>query len=316
MESIINVGNVPVKGIALGSGNMGEEGSDKARFEIMDKFAELGGVCFDTARLYAGGKADTSLGKWLRGFGNREAVVIVAKGCHPNRDTMHEHRLTREDVIGDLETSLKELQTDYADMYLLHRDFPKLPVCGIIDALDELVKSGKTKEVGVSNWTVGRIAEANEYAQKAGKAKLSVCQLHFSLGVTSPAQTLDVTHIPMNPYEFAWYKETGFPVMSFGTQGRGFFNRYALGLEQKPGSLQYYGHYPENFRRAERVKKLSEELGLPIAALLTAYVRDCGLNTIPLVAVSSIAQLEEVWRANDVKLSREQIGFLETGTRY
>ncbi|MDR1569367.1 MAG: aldo/keto reductase [Oscillospiraceae bacterium] len=313
MKTIIIGKDTRVNALALGAGKMGEDGTDAARFRIMDKFVELGGNCFDTARLYAGGKSDGALGRWLKASGLRDKVVICAKGSHPSRSAMHISRLSEEEILGDLDTSLSEMGQEWVDMYLLHRDDPRLPVAGIVDALNKAVRAGKVKTIGVSNWTVGRIAEANEYARANGLAELSVCQLHTSLAMTSAAQTQDVTHVPMNPYEEAWYKETQFPIMGFGTQGRGFFASHANGLEQKPGSIQSYGYYPENFRRADRAAALAKELGVGLGAVLTAYVRDCGLNAVPLVSVSSIDQLLEVWRANDIALTESQVRWLETG---
>ena len=315
MKSIIIGNGVRVNAIALGAGNMGEEGSDADRFRIMDRFVELGGNCLDTARVYADGNADAALGRWLKASGLRDKVVICAKGCHHACEPTFVSRLSEEEILGDLDTSLREMGVEWLDMFLLHRDDVKLPVSGIVDALDKAVKVGKVKAVGVSNWTVGRIMEANEYAAANGLAPLSVCQLHKSLAEMSAAQSGDLTHVPMNQYEERWYKETRFPVMCFGTQGRGFFARHTSGQEQKPGTRLYYGHYPENFRRADRAAYLAKELGQPLGAVLTAYVRDCGINSIPLVAVSSIEQLGEVFAADTFTLTDSQVRYLEEGVR-
>lgn len=292
---------------------MGEIGTDDQYFAIMDRYVELGGDFFDTARVYQAGRCDITLGKWIKSRGNRSQIKICAKGSHPNPDTMHISRLTRGEILGDLEASLTALQTDYADVYILHRDDPKLPVAGIVDALDEAVRQGKTRRVGLSNWTCGRIAEAIDYAEKNGKTKPVLSQLLVSLACTSPHQTRDVTHVPINAYEAAWYRETQFPVMGFGSQGRGFFARLATGQAQKPDMAQYYGWYPENLRRANRAITLAKELDKPLAAVLTAYTQGMGLRAVALVAVSSPAQLDEVWQAHDLTLTKEQIRYLESG---
>ncbi|HML47989.1 MAG TPA: aldo/keto reductase [Clostridia bacterium] len=311
----INIGEqIQIQPIALGATGMGAPENERARFAIMDSFVARGGNCFDTARVYADGESDVTLGKWLRASGMRDRVVICAKGCHPNKENMFASRLSREEILGDLEKSLKAMQLEYTDLYLLHRDDPKKPVSGIVEALHEAVQGGKTRVVGVSNWTVGRIAEANAYAKRQGLTQLSVCQLHYSLALTTAAQTQDITHVPMSNVEFGWYQETGFPVMGFGTQARGFFARCAAGSEQKPGPQQYYGHIPENFRRADRAVRLSKRLGVNLPALLAAYVRDAGLNAVALVGVSSLTQLDEVWEASRFTLTPEQVRYLENGS--
>ena len=310
----ITIGNtIQVQPIALGATGMGAADTERTRFAIMDSFVARGGNCFDTARVYADGQSDVALGKWLRASGMRDQVILCAKGCHPNRQNMHVSRLSREEILGDLEQSLKAMQLDCSDLYLLHRDDPKKPVSEIVDVLHEAVQGGKTRAVGVSNWTVGRIAEANAYAKQQGFTPLSVCQLHYSLALTTAAQTQDITHVPMSNVEYGWYRETGFPVMGFGTQARGFFARYAAGTEQKPGPQQYYGPIPENFRRADRASRLSKQLGVGLSALLAAYVRDAGLNAVTLIGVSSLTQLDEVWEATRFTLTPEHIRYLENG---
>jgi len=314
MQAICIGDQVQIHPIALGATGMGAPENERTRFAIMDSFVARGGNCFDTARIYADGESDVALGKWLRASGMRDRVIICAKGCHPDRNAMHVSRLSREEILGDLELSLKAMQLEYTDLYLLHRDDPKKPVSEIVEALHEAVQSGKTRVVGVSNWTVGRIAEANAYAKQNGLAPLSACQLHYSLALTTAAQTQDITHVPMNNIEYGWYRETRFPVMGFGTQARGFFARYTAGAAQKPGTQQYYGHIPENFRRADRAIQLSKRLGVSLSALLAAYVRDAGLNAVALVGVSSLTQLDEVWEASHFSLTPEHIRYLDNGS--
>ncbi|MDR2656813.1 MAG: aldo/keto reductase [Oscillospiraceae bacterium] len=312
----INVGGLSLTCVALGAGSMGKPDSDKERFAIMDAYVERGGNCFDTARVYANGESDKALGRWLKSSGMRGQVIICAKGCHPYLDDMFHYRLSRAEILGDLDMSLEAFGVSQTDLFLLHRDWPKLPVEPIVEALNEAVKTGRAKVVGVSNWTVGRIAEAIAYAEEHGLVKPSVCQLHTSLALTTAAQTQDITHVPMNETEAIWYRQTGFPIMGFGTQARGFFARHLAGLEHKKDTMQYYGRIPENYRRAERADILSKKLGVSLAAVLTAYVRDCGLNAVALVSVSSVKQLDEVWQSNDISLSQSQIRYLEYGDKY
>lgn len=314
MQAITIGGQLQVQPIALGATGMGSPENERTRFAIMDSFVARGGNCFDTARMYADGESDVTLGKWLHVSGMRDRVIICAKGCHPNKQSMYISRLSREEILRDLEQSLKAMQLECTDLYLLHRDDPQQPVSKIVEALHEAVQSGKTRTVGVSNWTVGRIAEANAYAKQRGLNPLSVCQLHYSLALTTAAQTQDITHVPMNNVEYGWYHETRLPVMGFGTQARGFFARYASGTAQKAGTQQYYGHIPENFRRADRAIQLSKRLGVRLSALLAAYVRDAGLNAIALVGVSSLAQLDEVWEASRFTLTPEHIRYLDNGS--
>ena len=307
----IDVSGVKVSEIALGAGKRGPLENDAACFAVMDRYAEKGGRTFDSARIYAAGEADKALGRWLKKTGMRDECTIIAKGCHPDLSDMFTPRLSPEDIRGDLEKSIQAMGVDHADLYLLHRDFPKKPVSEIMPALHELVVSGKTRAIGCSNWTVGRIAEANLFAVENGLTPFSICQMHYSLGLTTASQVGDWTYVPMNDVEFGWYAETQFPVMGFGAQGRGYFKRVIDGEELRPDDLRYYDYIPENRRRARRLKKLSADLGRSPAAILIAYTRDSALNCVPLCAYSTVEQLDEAFDALDFTLSPSQIAYLD-----
>ncbi len=310
----INVGGVLMSEFALGAGKRGPKEMDEACFQVMDRYIERGGNCFDSARTYAGGQADEALGRWLKSRGLRDQVTLVMKGCFPaDSKQMHISRLTPADIADDLEESLRAACTDHADLYLLHRDNPRIPVSEIMPTLDKLVKEGKTRAIGCSNWTIGRIIEANEFARANGMAQFATCQIHFSLALTTAAQTRDVTHVPMSDVEFGWYEESRFPIMGFGPQARGYFARKQQNAPMREGDIRYYDYIPENRRRAERLMKLSELTGRPLSALLLAYSRDNKLVSVPLSAFSSIEQLEEAYQALEFTLTPSEINYLEGG---
>ncbi len=298
--------------LALGSGKRGTPDTDKTVFAVMDAYREYGGNCFDSARMYAGGESDKALGRYLKASHARDEMILIAKGCFPaDKSKMYIPRLSPEDIRFDLEESLRAMGTDHADFYLLHRDDPHLPVDDIMRTLDKLVKEGLTKAVGCSNWTVGRIIEANNFAKANGLAEFSMCQLHYSLAMTTAAQTKDVTHVPMSDVEMSWYSESQFPIMGFGPHGRGYFNRVIHNEPMREGDTRYYDMIPENRRRAERLRQLSEKTGRSIASLCLAYTRDNIANCIPLSGYSSVAQLKDAFTCLDYTLTKEEIAFLE-----
>ena len=314
MKKLSILPDLAITEISLGAAGRGDPAQDAAHFAVIDRYRELGGNCLDTARKYAEGRSDEALGRYLKSRGCRGEVILCTKGCHPaDTAAMHISRLSPAEIREDLELSLKALGVEYTDLHLLHRDNPRIPVEEIMPALDALVREGKVRAIGCSNWTVGRIQEANDFARANGLTPFSVCQLHFSLALTTPAQTRDVTHVTMNDIEFGWYKETGFPVMGFGSQGRGYFARLASGAPMKPGPRQYYDFIPENRRRAQRLQTLSEDLGVSLASVALAYVRDNALRASALCGFSSVEQLEDAFQALTFRLTPEQIAYLETG---
>ena len=315
MKKRVQAGPVMLSEFALGAGKRGPKETDEACFSVMDRYLEYGGDTFDTARTYMGGQADEALGRWIQSRKlKREELTLVLKGCFPaDSKKMHISRLSPEEIRQDLEDSLRAIGTEYADLYLLHRDNPRLPVDEIMIELDKLVREGKTRAVGCSNWTIGRIIEANEFARKNGLAPLSLCQIHFSLARTTAAQTKDVTHVPMSDVEFEWYEESRFPIMGFGPLGRGYFHRKLNGLEMTDGDMRYYDYIPSNHRRAQRLEALAKATGYPAAAILLAYSRDNSLCSVPLAGFSRSSQMDEAYRALEFELTKEQIRFLETG---
>lgn len=300
--------------IALGDSKRGNEATQAQAFAVMDHYIERGGNTFDSARLYDDGGADRAFGKWLRSRGiARDAVNFVSKGSHPIRGQMHISRLSKEEIEGDLNESLAFAELEYSDLHLLHRDDIKLPVEEIMPRLDALVKSGKTRAIGVSNWTATRIIEANEFALANGLEPIRCSQILYSLAQSTSATSGDLTHVIMNDVELGWYRDSQLPIMCFGAQARGWFAARAAGQEPKDSPRKFYDRLPENHRRLIRLKKLSEKLGKPMSAITTAYVRDHGINAIVLSSFSSNAQLDEVFEAETFRLTPDQIKYLETG---
>lgn len=314
MKTIRIAEGIELTNIAMGDSKRGMPAYEEETFRVMDRFMELGGNTFDSARVYNDGGADKALGKWMRSRGiKREDVRIISKGSHPPFDNMFCSRLSAEEIQRDADESLSFMGIAYSDMHLLHRDDVKKPVEDIIPALSKLVTAGKTRAIGVSNWTVTRIIEANEFALTNGFEPIRLSQLHFSLAQTTAMAAKDLTYCPMNDIEMGWYKESQLPVMCFGAHARGWFKERATGGTPKESPMRLYDTLPENRRRLIRLVKLSEALGKPLAAVCTAYVRDRGLNAVVLSSFTKVSQLEEAWEAESFTLTMEQIRYLETG---
>ena len=149
----------PVSRILFGTAMMpfvtGGEGN-----ELLDSIYEAGITAFDTARNY--GAAESSFGKWVEERNIRDKIVILSKCGHPSQSGRS--RINEIEMRRDLNDSLRELRTDYIDIYLLHRDDPKVPVEEIVEIFNAMHAEGRIGAFGGSNWTFERISEANEYA--------------------------------------------------------------------------------------------------------------------------------------------------------
>src|SRR5205814_10642702 len=141
---------------------------------LYDDFFERGGTCFDTAYIYVGGLSERLLGQWIVNRGVREQVVILDKGAHtPN---CNPEALSRQ-----LLESLERLQTDYVDIYMLHRDNREVPVDEFITVLNEHQNAGRIHIFGASNWSIERVEEANAWAASHGSAGFAAFSNNFSL---------------------------------------------------------------------------------------------------------------------------------------
>jgi aryl-alcohol dehydrogenase-like predicted oxidoreductase len=154
--------------------------ADAATFSLLDSITEMGCYAFDTAHAYGNGASERVIGNWIQARGNRSEVVVIDKGAHPARGR---NRVDPESIKQDLQESLDRLQTDYIDLYLLHRNDPAVPVGPIVEVLNDLKNEGKIVLFGASNWNYKRIQEASEYAQKNGLSSFSVASNQYSLAI-------------------------------------------------------------------------------------------------------------------------------------
>lgn len=280
----------------------------------LDTYLDAGGNCIDTARLYDDGVAERVVGDYMK-TKQRDKVVLVTKCAHfdPNFYPIR-HRVSEPDIRFDVETSLRELGTDYIDVLFLHRDDIKRPVEAIMPVLHQLVTDGKVRIIGTSNWTAGRIQAANRFASEHGLTPFSVSQVHHSLALTTAAQSGDLSHLIMDDIEYSWYKDNKFPVMAWSSTGKGFFSKLAAGMPLAGSVQRYYGWLEENFRRAERVKELAAQRNATVGAVVLAYLMsDEAVPTTAVAAFSKQQQFDEALEATRLCLTEDERWFLARG---
>ena len=180
---------------------------------LLDAVFARGVTAFDCARGY--GMAEKALGNWVKDRNNREKVVLLTKCGNVNmQGKVH---IDREVIEKELQTSLKTLQTDYIDIFLLHRDDPNTPVSEIIDCLNDCRQQGRIRVFGVSNWTHQRIGEANAYAASNGLQGFTVSSPNYGLAeqVEDPWGGSCVTISGKdNADARAWYTENQMPILA------------------------------------------------------------------------------------------------------
>jgi len=273
---------------------------------LLDAFWEKGGNIFDTAFVYGAGYTETLFGQWHRNRGTREGAVLIGKGAHSP--------LCYPDVIGkQLTQSLERLQTDYVDVYFMHRDNLDVPVGEFVDAMDAEVKAGRIRgPFGGSNWTRERFDEAIAYAERTGKTKPMALSNNFAL-----AEMLDPIWdgcITASTPDFRqWLTDRQITNFSWSSQARGFFTDRAGRDKTDNEELVRVWYNEQNFGRRDRAVELAEKLGKSPIHVALAYVLAQPFPSVPLIGPRTLAELDDSLKAFDIQLTPDQVKWLENG---
>jgi aryl-alcohol dehydrogenase-like predicted oxidoreductase len=290
---------------------------EQQAFSLLDRSFELGCNAFDTARLYR--DSERTLGAWIRERRNRDKVVIISKGCHPNLLSGHP-RLSPSDVSHDLHASLKALGTDFIDLYLLHFDHPTARVEPLMEQLNRHIDEGKISAIGASNWSHERIAGANTFAASKGLKPFSASSVQFSLAdrTRSPWPGNAVT-LGGEGQRAAreWYSTHGLPVFAYSSLARGFFSNHydpknPNGNRVSRWSATYFGT-GENIQRLERTRAFAREHHVTVAQVALAYVLCHPLHAFAVIGCTTFEKFAENVAALSLKLDEATLHWLATG---
>jgi predicted dehydrogenase/aryl-alcohol dehydrogenase-like predicted oxidoreductase len=271
----------------------------------LDAFYEAGGNLFDTAYVYGAGKTEAIFGDWHTSRNvPREEIVLIGKGAHSP--------LCYPDMIAkQLDQSLERLKTDYVDAYFMHRDNLDIPVGEFVDAMDAEVRRGRIRGIfGGSNWTRERMDEAAAYAAKNGKQAPAALSNNFSL-----AEMLDPIWagcVAASDDEWKqWQQSRQIPNFAWSSQGRGFFTDRAGRDRHDDEEIVRVWYSDRNFVRRDRAIELAQNLGRHPIHIALAYVIAQPFPVIPLIGPRTIAELEDSLSALDIRLTPEQVKWLE-----
>lgn len=268
---------------------------------VFDYFIEQGGNCFDTARHY--GDAELVFGEWMQSRGVRDETVVITKGAHtPNCNP--------ESVTSQLFESLERLQTDFIDIYFLHRDNLEIPVGEFVDVLNEHKSAGRLGVFGGSNWSLERMDAANEYAARNGVSGFTVLSNHLSL-----AQVVEIPYegcIASSDVESrSWLAERGIPLFPWSSQAMGFFaDGRADPADLSDPQLVRSWYSDDNFERLARVRKLASTKNVASISVALAWVLRQENPTFPLIGPMTVGEAQSSLAALDVELSVDEMKWL------
>ena len=284
--------------------------------ELFDAMYDLGITAYDTARVYQ--LSEKSLGKWMALRNNRDKVVVLSKCGHPDPDGRK--RVNEKDMRADLRQSLEYLQTDYIDIYLLHRDDPEVPAGTIVEIFNAMHAEGKIGVFGGSNWTHQRIEEANEYAYKNNLIPFTVSSPNYGLAeqVRDPwcGGCVSISG-PSEKNARSWYAEHQMPVIAYSSLGRGMFSGRVKSTDRDHigdllDSFAVKGYVSDgNFERLRRCEILAERKSVSVSQIALAYIYAGSMNTFAIVSTRNPERMKANAAALDVELTKDEVSWLD-----
>ncbi len=292
--------------LVLGGNVFGFTVQGEEAFRLLDRFIDAGGTMIDTADVYSawvpghrGGESETLLGEWLRRRGRRDGVLIATKvGMLPGEGG---EKLEPARIAAAAEASLKRLGTDYIDLYYAHRDDEATPLADTLAAFDALVKSGKVRALGASNYSAERLAEALTVSEREGLAPYTVLQPEYNL-------------LARDSFEGALQQ------LSI-SRGLGTLPYFGLASGFLTGKYRSEADLGKSVR-GDRVAKYLEGRGPHVLAELDSVAAETGATqgqvalawlaaqpgvTAPIASATSVAQLEELLGVLTLDLSADQL---------
>ena len=300
--------------LALGGNVFGWTADEATSFAILDRFVESGFNLIDTANSYSqwvpghrGGESETIIGNWLRKSGKRDRVLIATKVGVAIRG---EGGLKRSQIEKHVEGSLKRLQTDRIDLYQTHIDDPETPVEETLEALGRLVKAGKVRAIGASQYKSDRLRESLEASKRRGIPSYDTLQPEFNL------YDRDSFERDLQPVAV----EYGLAVIPFFGLAKGFLSgkyRKASDIEgrARAAGLKKYFEGDRGMRILHALDSVSKRVSATPAQVSLAWIMAQPSIAAPIVSVTSIAQLDEIADAARLQLNADALAELDRASR-
>jgi aryl-alcohol dehydrogenase-like predicted oxidoreductase len=300
-----------VSRLALGTMTFGLQTEESASHRILDKAAEAGITFLDTADAYPlGGTVETTgrteeiVGRWLQAQGpaGRRRFIVATKAVNKVGPNPWDQGASRKHLLDAIDASLARLQTDHVDLYQLHMDDRDTPLDESLEALDTIVRSGRARYVGVSNFMAWRIARALGRSEVLRLAKFVSVQPRYSLLFREIEREL----LPLAA-------EEGLAVIPYNPLAGGLLTgKYAPGSQPAEharftlgtaGAMYQERYWNDRaFSTVTALRKLAAEAGVPLATLAVAWVMANPVITSPLLGASRPEQLDATIAAAEYKL--------------
>lgn len=273
---------------------------------IIKKAVELGINFFDTANVYSIGASETILGRALKDFANRDEVVIATKVHGKMHDGPNGSGLSRKAIMSEIDKSLKRLDTDYIDLYQIHRWDYETPIEETMEALNNIVRAGKVRYIGASAMFAWQFQKALHIADTHGWTRFVSMQNHLNLIYREEEREMlplcREEKIGVLPYS---------PLAS-GKLTRDVSSENTLRSETDQIQKMKYDATAETDQQViVRVAEVSEKYNVPRVHIALAWLLQKSPVTAPIVGATKTSHLEDAIGALSIKLSQEDVAYLE-----
>jgi aryl-alcohol dehydrogenase-like predicted oxidoreductase len=295
--------------LAFGGNVFGWTVDEPTAFSLLDAFVAAGFNLVDTADVYSrwvqghnGGESETMIGKWLQRSGKRAKIVIATKvGKEMGPDS---EGLSKTYILQAVEDSLRRLQTDYIDLYQSHADDPETPLEETLEAYDQLIRQGKIRAIGASNYSAQRLAQSLEVSEQTGYPRYESLQPLYNL--------YDRVDYEKELEPLCREKRLG--VISYFSLASGFLTgkyRSEDDLSNRARSDMVKKYLNERgFRIIEALDKVAQQHHMTPAKIALAWLISHPSVTAPIASATSLDQLNELIEATTIELDPSVIDLL------
>jgi len=301
--------------IVFGGNVFGWTADPVTSFKLLDALLEAGLNAIDTADVYsrwipghAGGESEAIIGVWLKNRGGRDKVIVASK-CGLDMGPVKGKGLSKTHILAAVEDSLVRLQTDYIDLYQAHRDDEATPLEETLEAFATLVRQGKVRTIGASNYTAARLAQALEISKKLGLPRFESLQPEYNLVERKEfegelEQLCLSEHIGViNYYSLA----AGFLTGKYRADSN-------LANTARGGSVKKYFNR-QGFAVVDALHAQAERLNATPAQVALAWQIARPSITAPIASATSLEQLDGLVKAAQLKLDTEGVEALDVASK-
>ncbi len=304
----LGLSGVEVSSLCLGAMYFGSRNDQATSHRLLDVYCDAGGSFIDTANIYAhwiagfkGGESETLLGEWMKARGNRSQLFLATKVGFGYGDV--KIGLSARQIEDECDKSLKRLQIETIDLYYGHVDDRYTPLEETLHAFEKLVKAGKVRYIGASNYLAWRLEQAKWISQVNGWAAFCCVQQRHTYLKLRPGASV-APQVMTNDDLSDYCRNTGMTLLPYTALEGGSYTR-----ADRPFPKQFT--MPDNDHRLETLRAIAQESSATVNQVVLAWMLQSAVPTIPLIAASDEARLRENIGALAVQLTSEQMQRLD-----